>query len=365
MRLRSKSAREKAFSLVEVLVAILLTGILGGVAVGSLLLALGLYNQTDDYISASEEMESVTQLLAREITHVGLGMPNNRQGMGSFATAFVLSIDPPFMALMGHQGQSWGGPITLGRENPGDIYASSDILETSRKTVDGREIFHGPELYYAWGVPTGVKAQVTTLGVRRGSRMVHNGETVTFRLYPYSSGQSGQERLENFTHDGKKMGLVARNGRNPLSWILFPTLRIPMLVNNIDGNEVNVTLAPDARAKLTGSLNGIEEVHLIQTARLFLNSDNELIQLIFGSDYTNSATETQRVLARNIIGLHFSYDDRLRILTMYVAARGSQRDAETATGTPPGWPDFAPPLAARDTGNYRILVNQVRWRIRN
>ena len=101
----------------------------------------------------------------------------------------------------------------------------------------------------------------------------------------------------------------------------------------------------------------LDEVHIAQAARLFRDG-NELKRVVFSID-----GGSEDILARNIVGLQFAYNPVSRLLTMFIAARGSERDA-TGSGDPVSWPSWLPPLSAADT-RYRTLVKTVSWRIRN
>ena len=196
-----------------------------------------------------------------------------------------------------------------------------------------------------------------------------HGFELLLKVHPFSATQTGLQRLQNFQYDLRNIGIVASGasgGKNPSSWILFPSLMLPMLVKTIVSADVlSVDVAPGSPINLKGISVGFEEVHLLQAARIYLDTQSEeLVQLIFGSDFTDAAKNTRKVLARNIVGLYFSFDPEMRLLTMYVAARGSDSHPVVRTEQPAGWPSFAPPLS-HEARRYRILVNTLIWRIRN
>ncbi|MDR1875447.1 MAG: hypothetical protein LBQ90_10615 [Synergistaceae bacterium] len=352
-----KTRTGKAFSFAELLITLTITSILGGAAVIVLWFAFGIFSQSDAYMTANAEMELAIQRLGREFTLIGLGMPNNRKGAGSFASAFAYPTRSPIMALMGTSGGVWGGPVTVGKANPSNVY---DVSAMQQTTLDGGDVYVGPELYYAWAVPTGVRA-FTSSDVK-----VHRGATVTVTELLSPSGP-GRAFLENFRYDGRLIGLTddaASRGRNPASWLLFPTLRIPLLMKEWTADGLRATLAADAGQDMEGVLTGLDEVHLLQAARLYLSPDGELVQVIFGSDYTDESTSTIDVLAHNIVGLQFAYNAASRLLTMYIAARGNERDAVAVKTQPGGWPSWLPPIAS-DALSYRVATKAITWRIRN
>jgi hypothetical protein len=345
---------KKAFSLAELLVVIIIASIVGGTAVTVLGLVFGMFGQLNDYMAGREEIEFVIQSIGREITNIGLGMPNNRQGRGSFASAFHTGPSAPVMAQMGAPGQSWGGPVTLGVKNPGDLYTSAQMV-TAMTTAGSKTFYQGPELYYAWAVPTGIKASL-----RGEEGTIRNDQDLVLDVHPHDGSRSGLDVLRNFRYDGRNIGIVADGGRNLSSWILFPSLRLPMLITGIDESaaQLKVRVAPGSPQALSAPFMGLDEVFLLQVARLYRNDRNEMVQLVFGSDYTNPATTTKKILAHNIVGLHFTSDPTLRLLTMHIAAQGEEaRSGADAAG----WPAFAEPLPK----GRRFVVEQADWRIRN
>jgi len=352
----------KAFTIVEVLVAIVIMTMLGGIAVGALWFAFSLFSQTDDYITADATMEFAVQRLSREFSLIGLGMPNNRKGQGSFSLAFRNGGgDAPIMALMGTSGSTtWGGPVTVANDNPLNAYTAAAITGTWSSIVPGGGAFVGPELYYAWGVPTGVKGTIEKLPPPPDEKpKISAGNTVSIDLVS-STGTAAN--LQNFFYDGRKIALNANNAGDPASWVIFPTLRLPLLVTGMAGNHLTATVAPGA-TPMTGTLMELDEVHLVQAARLYRNTNGELIRIIFGSNDTTSATNTTDHLAYGIVGLQFTYNPASRLLTMYIAARGGEKKP-VPSGQPPAWPSWLPPISSDDL-RYRVLVKSLTWRIRN
>jgi prepilin-type N-terminal cleavage/methylation domain-containing protein len=356
---------KRGFSLVELLTASLVLSILGSVIIGVLWLAFGMFFQLDDYASANMEMEFAFQKLGREFTMIGLGMPNNRGGQGSFAAAFAYPKNPPIMALMGAADSLWGGPVTITASKPDSAKYDAATLNgagnrlTNARFVPGGEAYVGPELYYAWGVPTGVKA-------RYASERRERGEEVEVRLVSSPTSDSAVVFLQNFHYDGRKIGLQASAlpGRDLATWFVFPTLKVPLLLNAISGDALMATLAPEASRNMQGMLMGLDEVHLVQAARLYRNARNELVQVVFGADYADASTSTHNVLAHNIVGLQFSYNPVSSVLTMYTASRGNEKENSARTAQPSGWPSWLPPITPENL-SYRISTKSVTWRIRN
>jgi hypothetical protein len=345
--------------------------IVGGTVLGVLWFSFGTFFQLDDYTAANEEIDLAVQKLSREFALIGLGMPNNRVGKGSFMSAFAYSSNSPspIMFLMGKLGEDWGGPVTITNANSADKYDDTTLngkdnwqSSSTNAALAPEGAFVGPELYYAWGVPTGIKG--------RFPRKVMNNDdtdpTVKIELSPLDGGVSGGEYLRDFQYDGRRIGLQHDDskprGRDLATWVLFPTLRVPLLLTSWGDNELMTKLAPTAQ-RLRGVFMGLDEIHLLQVARLYRNADNELVQVIFGSDYTTDSTNVSSVLARNVVGLQFTYNPASRLLTMYIATRGEERTS-ISSGEAKAWPSWLPPLPG-DAAGRRLVVKSLSWRIRN
>jgi hypothetical protein len=135
---------------------------------------------------------------------------------------------------------------------------------------------------------------------------------------------------------------------------------------NVPGNYIDLRLAPYSTKDMQGILGGYEELYVIQACRLYVNTDRELVQEIFGSDYTsNVATaNTIEILARNVAGMFFRFDQENRLLTMYLAIMGEEINPVSGAGVPPAWPSFAPPLPP-EVRRRRVEAQSMTWRIRN
>jgi prepilin-type N-terminal cleavage/methylation domain-containing protein len=360
MRLKN----QKAFSFVELLISIVIVAILGGAALVVMWSLLGSYSQMDDYTSAESEMEYAVQRLSRDFAMIGLGMPNNRKGVGSFVSTFAHPAGRPVMAFFGSPSDTqWGGPATVANTTAGSGYNAATITAPSLFTSldlfgPGGAAYVGPELYYAWGIPTGVKARFRTAN---GETEVKNDDVVEiFDLF--APAGAGKDYLEKFHYDGIDGTFSLSAGADSVRrWLLFPTLRLPMLTDTWSSDVLTTLVAPGSVKEVKGTVMGLDEIHLIQAARLFRNDDNELVKVVFD---TAESVESE-VLAHNVVGLHFTYNPVSRLLTMYIAARGTEADAPGhARAQPRNWPSWLPPIADSDL-RYRILTKNLTWRIRN
>jgi hypothetical protein len=280
------------------------------------------------------------------------------------------------MALMGISGASgvstdWGGPVTIGKDNPLNDYSPGMMDGRGNWRADAsfpeNGVYVGPELYYAWGVPTGLKASYYSgASPDPTSTTAGRGDKVTVDRFYTPSGVTGKNFLENFKYDSRNIGLkddASSRGINPATWILFPTLRVPLLMDHWTADGLVATLAASADQPMEGLITRLDEVHLLQVARLRRNSQEKLEQVIFGPDYKKSTDNITKVLAERIVGLQFSYNPVTRLLTLHIAARGMERHS-AASAPPPSWPAWLPALPA-EALHYRLAAKSITWRIRN
>ena len=343
--------RRRAFTLTEFLIAIIIVGIVGASVFAALYSFFESYGHTEDYATAREEIEGAFQDLSIVFSNVGLGMPNNRDDGGSFAVAFSANDNTPkasVMSLMGEKGAAWGGPVTV---------ATGELPGKAVKTLDGG-YYSGPELYYAWAMPTGVLVSSDF-----GRRMKKPSTLSTLENYNVLSDDRGY-----WSGDSLHLKMIG-GGAVPVSadgWIVFPSFGAPLWVRANTAGHTAVSVAPGAHKKkvlLGGVLYGMEEVHRVRAARLRVAS-GDLIQELYETPPQNRPSRV-RVLARNIVGAWFRFNPKDRILTFSLAARGLNVTlAERASGVRPrGWPAGAPNI--REGRNHRILVESMTWRIRN
>jgi hypothetical protein len=356
-------------------------------------------------------------------------MPNNRDGRGTFGAAFEgEGNDDPVMVWMGdpdRKDPSWGGPITLGLDN-GDEEPDffSEKVRVAEDYGDGRPVFVGSILYYAWAVPTGVRVAVV-----KGSGLTSpsDGSPVSPSRYdiddltvsndkaywsnkhseddpnPYVlttvkvtepdgvTERGGVDVLQNLvTYDGLKVipGTDANPGRdigimgpseasssNLRRWIVLPSGRAPLMIYSIDDDDddsIEVQVAPYSyndhgreRNVLIGAhILGLEEIHLVQAGMVFLTNDNRLIERVYETPTLYHETE----IANHIAGIAFRFDPESRLLTVYAAAYGNTviPKEQWRESEPDDWPEDVP-FKETDTDwkKRRLLVETMVWRIRN
>ena len=367
----------KAFSLTEILISLIIIGIVGGAASLGLWFAFSAFNQIEDYTTAEREIEQVVQRLSREFALIGLGMPNNADGLGTFAWSFRGAVEhplppQPITAFFGPPhgtlpqnppptnliDRTWlqGGPVTVAGPglNDTDINPATPCNICCNPADNIR--FKGPQLFYAFGIPTGVTVRITDA----------NQATYDTPLRLHFFGDS-VNILNDFTWQGRNIGLQAAGNRaNLRSWLLLPTLRVPMLATGFNpANILNVTVAPMAGPlgelpNIQRAVMGVDEVHLMMAGRVYLDQNtNELRRVLFIPPLAPGEAFPRETLARNIVGLRFIFDHVERILTMDIAAQGIHRGQVRGNPTRPDW------FVNDADMSRRIVKRSISWHIRN
>jgi prepilin-type N-terminal cleavage/methylation domain-containing protein len=375
---RRKSAR--AFSLVEMLMSLLIIGILGFAIVATLWLVTTLFSQTEDYTSAHQEIEHALHLLGGQITNAGLAMPNNKMLVGSFASAFDSTATPPVMALMGAHNEDWGGPVTLAT---GLALGGSDFVKSKSVTLPGgEEAYGGTVLYYAWSIPTGIHIRGVHDPLNASKSLIGEDIEKNMGVKFQLNDTADMTKLETFTYEGRQVGLSMQDSPNASlastrRWITFPTLRVPFWVSgwnkngtnmgngSITNNSITTSMAPGSAVEFRRIFANYEEIHLVQACRLYLDNGT-LVQEFFDTGYASDTNRVRVDLASGIAELYFTFNPVRRLLTMYIAARGSDPlPIGTSAVNLLAWPNYIPATIASADLRYRLLMNTVTWRIRN
>ena len=364
-----KMNRKRAFTTVELLMVLIIVSIISSSVFSALSSFFSNQQQTEDYAVGRTEIEAAFSALSSPFANIGLGMPNNLNGEGSFALAFAPgeTAGAPAASVMTHMGANgaaWGGPVTVAR---GDLIGGGSAAQVTTPDADG--FYCGSELYYVWSAPLG---QLISPDFSSDGRPVQMDP-------PASATYGGFAHFDDVSKDigfwcGQDLGLKdVAGGRLKVEagqWVTIPSFGFPMWAPTAQaGNTLKVTVAPGARARRVlygGTINGMEELHVVRAARLRVVNGNLVQERYFDPPQNAPSTingETQRILARNVTAVWFRFNPKSRMLSMSVAARGIYTNTSTATpARPAGWPDGAPDVG---DGKHRIMVESRTWRIRN
>jgi len=143
---------------------------------------------------------------------------------------------------------------------------------------------------------------------------------------------------------------IETDSSNFKSWITFPTGNVPMYVKVETGtNELSGTLPePDMSSGVTSQY---DELHYIRAMHAWVDE---------GSFCTEDLTiQGKQSRVDGIEDIFFDYDSDNGLLTVYVLARGNQKNSDFAKDNVQGWPQEI------SNSQYRLVVTRGSLRIRN
>jgi hypothetical protein len=136
------------------------------------------------------------------------------------------------------------------------------------------------------------------------------------------------------------------------SWVTFPTGGVPLYVTDKNADKLTIKAAQE-----TGSrISQYDELSYIRAMHAWVYE---------GTFYTEDLTiQGQQPRVEGIEDIFFDYDSDNGLLTVYILARGNQKDSDFAKENVLGWPEDK---GAQEISNsqYRLAVVRGSWRIRN
>jgi hypothetical protein len=136
------------------------------------------------------------------------------------------------------------------------------------------------------------------------------------------------------------------------SWVTFPTGGVPLYITSLTNFTDYTKLECSVYGGPSGVISQYDELHYIRAMHAWVDE---------GSFYTEDLTiQGQQPRVDGIEDIFFDYDSDNGLLTVYVLARGNQKDSDFATQSLEEWPSDFP-----DDPQYRLVVVRGSWRIRN
>jgi len=297
LRSRISALLKQGFTLVEMLIALLLGTVIAGTVVTVLLVYVFNFEQTDDITAARQRGEMVLSILEGPVLHAGLGiMPDSPDFYDSFKV--------------------------------NDSYVSN-LLDTNegklRSPIQVEPEDSSADLYICYAKPS------------------HN-------VISDSADITGGS-FDIFMEEGINNTYIEANKNTFKSWVTFPTGGVPMYVESNPSNMRIKGSIPEA-VKSSGLISQYDELHYIRAMHAWVDG---------GTFYTEDLTiQGQQPRVDGIEDIFFDYDSDNGLLTVYVLARGNQKDSDFATQSLEEWPSDFP-----DDPQYRLVVVRGSWRIRN
>ena len=182
------------------------------------------------------------------------------------------------------------------------------------------------------------------------------------------------------------------------SWILIPSFRVPLAVASISTQDSALIVKPapgaayakqiatgthstiqyndnevDNGLLMGGQLSVGEQIWYPRMGHIWLDRQNQQIKLDLYSSFGVSGSGSvspyeSTVIMDKAIGLRFSYDPYVALLTMTVAAQGTRLEGDEIGAIPISWPmrrtgERAP--FSKQEREHRIFVRSKTWQLSN
>lgn len=312
----SLHAVRKGFTLVELLVAMLITGLVAGAVITVFYVFIFHFEQTDELTTAQQNGEMVLTILRNPVLHAGLGMPASPDELDN-----ALSPD---LYLYPYKDELFiDGPVTVW---DGDLSSSSNDVR-------------GNMLAVLYGFPS---------------------QSIALSSCDFNVGESGTIDIDPADVDVQKHFSGKTKTRQ---WVLFPTVGIPLLCTN-DPTGAAIELEVAGSEAPLGNLAQYDELYYLRGMIALTGTNGDFST----EDLTAGSNLQPRV--DNIAAVYFEHTDGL--LKAYVAAAGPKRHDEARyadwaafAAAFPEWP--GPEFTGFDDKwkYHRMRVLSESWRIRN
>lgn len=307
---------EKGFTLVELLIAMLITGIVAGSAITVFFVFIFHFEQTDELTTAQQNGEMVLTILRNPVLHAGLAIPS-----ADWGDVFSPDLKPTSPLTGSLTDEFLDGPVTL-RTDVGDGGADPG----------------GNVLLVLYGVPSS-KIVEESADLASGTEVTLDVSGSLADVTAYSSGKTETK-----------------------NWILLPTAGVPLLIKVNGTNSVTLNVVETGNK----SVATYDELYYLRGMRAFARA---------GSFFTEGLTEGSGKQKRveNIAAVFFKQEDTL--LKVWVVAAGPKKHDEPLyedwaafKAAFPDWPGsdkFADFDSGKNWKYHRLRVLSESWRVRN
>ncbi|NLM71215.1 MAG: type II secretion system protein [Synergistaceae bacterium] len=307
--------RRGAFTLVELLIAIIITGFVMAAAMALLFSVFKSYEVNQD-ISSAKQRGLIALAAIQPFAHsAGLGLPPD--GNPFDQQAFHRSFDPGLGVVMplfpsGAVENRFTSFVQLAEDNETCLLSETEA----------------PALWMVYAVASGV-------GTKQGAGFKANEE--------YEIQLSGPLPPAFFS-PGDKDSLK--------SWALFPSAQSPLFLDKFqEAGGKNII-----EGKVYNDIDVLpfDQLYRMAAAKIKVNNETLTIDRLDGSG--------AQPVVDGIAGLWCEFDRSTRLLTVSVLARADTRREPGIQGQVDGWPSAAPGI---EDDAYRHAVVARTWRIRN
>ncbi len=305
--------RYRAFTLVELLIALIITGLVMAALITLFFSVFKSYEFHQDITEAKQRGHIALAAIQPFVLNAGLGLPNTE-------TDFQNAFSGLTKLLPADNTKKFSGYVQLASDDTYKLTATHEA----------------PALWLVYSVPGGA-------GVNYEYQLPANTDVVV--------------PLEGFDNLSATTNL-STNAQLIESWVSFPSTTAPFR-NVATPLSPNLTLrfsSPTSSAVQT--VAAFDEVHFVRAAKIFVRNNTLMIDRLLQGSNPQPAVD-------GIAGLWCTFDpDENRVLTVRVLARASTSRTPGIQSGIEGWPTAADAHWPRDS-KYRYVVVSRSWRIRN
>lgn len=323
----------RAFTLVELLIALIITGLVAGSVITLFFSVFKNYEFHQDITEAKQRGQIALAVMQPFIMNAGLGLPPSA---ADFRSAFQWSKNGTTYRL---------STLFPGVSGDPRNFAHFFQLANNGETINLTSA--APAFWVVYSVPAAAWISGGGLealpGVRTNTAKDSDSEEFT-REIQYSGSVSSQQLLAVFPPSTLK------------SWISFPasTPSFPFTVSELGTSKLKLRSHSSATGNMIPPL---DELHYVRAAKIFVENGMLKINRLDGSG--------AQTVADGIAGMWCTFDsDGDRILTVRILARADARRGNQTQSGIEGWPAEAEAFWGRDA-RFRHAVVSRSWRIRN
>lgn len=305
--------KRRAFTLIELLIAFLITGVVMSVVLSFFFSVFKNYEFHQDISEAKQRGQVVLATIQPFVLNAGLGLP---YGKTAFQNAF--------------SGLSVLFPPQEKRQFRSYVQLASDGIEAPEVSTDGKLIVAAPALWLVYSVPsgTGVNDEIDIKKTVQ-QKIAITGDINTQQIVPGTTETSSLK-----------------------SWISFPFATSPFCVVVRNSSSLEVV------SQFDQTIAAFDELYYVRAVKIFISNEILMIDRLDGAGAQPAVD--------GITGIWCEFDaEKDRVLSVYVLARSSTQRKNQTQNDIAGWASAALPKKDSLSPGYRYTVVSRSWRIRN
>jgi len=303
--------RRRGFTLVELLIAIVITGLVMGSVITILFSVFKSYELHQDLSEAKQRGQIALAAIHPFVLNAGLGLPNKE---ADFQAAFS-GLDP---VLPAQAARRFKGFVQLAS-------ASGDALSSGTAA---------PALWLVYSEPSGA-------GVGKEYAVPKNPSPhFPIEVEPFGT----LAHASNLSTDASQLK----------AWISFPSASSPFRISSVDTTAETLSLDSSSDQWIAA----FDELHFVRAVKISSAGGVLKIDHLDGTEVRSAAD--------GVAGMWCTFDpEGDRVLTVRVLARSGTKRSDQRQSVIVGWPDDAVPAKSGLDSSYRYAVVSRSWRIRN